>query len=108
MRRSGSVLMDEAPPPEELDLIEATIAAAKPPEMLGYHKLRARRAGARRWIDLHVQFKNGTSLERAHEAAHELRDAISGGAAALRRPHPRRAGELPPPDALESAPLDSE
>jgi cation diffusion facilitator family transporter len=76
MRRSGSVLMDEAPPPEELDQIEATIAASRPPEMLGYHKLRARRAGARRWIDLHVQFRNGTSLERAHEAAHELRDAI--------------------------------
>lgn len=76
MRRSGSVLMDGAPPPEELDRIEAIIAGARPPEMLGYHKLRARRAGARRWIDLHVQFRTGTSLERAHEAAHELRDAI--------------------------------
>lgn len=76
MRRSGSVLMDEAPPAAELDRIEATIAAAGPPEMLGYHKLRARRAGSRRWIDMHVQFRKGTSLERAHEAAHELRDAI--------------------------------
>ena len=76
MRRSGSVLMDEAPPPAELDRIEAIITSARPREMLGYHKLRARRAGARRWIDLHVQFRDGTSLERAHEAAHELRDAI--------------------------------
>ena len=76
MRRSGSVLMDEAPPAEELDRLEAVIAAAGPAEMLGYHKLRARRAGARRWIDLHMQFRDGTSLERAHEAAHELRDAI--------------------------------
>ena len=76
MRRSSGVLMDAAPPREELDRIESTIAASKPPEMLGYHKLRARKAGARRWIDLHVQFRNGTSLERAHEAAHELRDAI--------------------------------
>jgi cation diffusion facilitator family transporter len=76
MRRSSSVLMDEAPPPEELDHIEAVIARTRPPEMLGYHKLRARRAGARRWIDLHVQFRAGTSLERAHDAAHELRDAI--------------------------------
>ncbi len=76
MRRSGSALVDEAPPPEELDRIEAVIASARPPEMLGYHKLRARRAGARRWIDMHVQFENGTSLERAHEAAHVLRDAI--------------------------------
>ena len=76
MRRSSRVLMDEAPPPEELDRIEEIIATHGPPEMLGYHKLRARRAGARRWIDLHVQFRTGTSLERAHAAAHELRDAI--------------------------------
>jgi cation diffusion facilitator family transporter len=76
MSRSGRALVDEAPPPEELDLIEARIAATQIPEMVGYHKLRARRAGRRRWIDLHVQFRAGTSLERAHEAAHQLRDAI--------------------------------
>lgn len=76
MRRSGRVLVDEAPPPAELDLIEAAIARAAVPEMAGYHKLRARRAGARRWIDLHVQFRDGTTLDRAHEAAHQLRDAI--------------------------------
>jgi cation diffusion facilitator family transporter len=76
MRRSGGALVDEAPPPEEMDRIEAAIAAHSVPEMLGYHKLRARRAGARRWIDLHVQFRDGTSLERAHDVAHQLRDAI--------------------------------
>jgi cation diffusion facilitator family transporter len=76
MRMSGRTLIDEAPPAEELDRIEATIAAAQIPEMVGYHKLRARRAGRRRWIDLHVQFRDGTTLERAHEAAHQLRDAI--------------------------------
>jgi cation diffusion facilitator family transporter len=76
MRRSGRALVDEAPPREELDRIEATIAAAGIPEMVGYHKLRARRAGRRRWIDLHVQFREGTTLDRAHEAAHQLRDAI--------------------------------
>jgi divalent metal cation (Fe/Co/Zn/Cd) transporter len=27
-------------------------------------------------VDLHVQFRSGTSLERAHECAHEMRDAI--------------------------------
>ena len=86
MRRSGGALIDEAPPPEELDRIEATIAAAEIPEMVGYHKLRARRSGRRRWIDLHVQFREGTTLERAHEAAHQLRDAIRaelGGADVL-------------------------
>jgi len=76
MRRSGRALVDEAPPAEELDRIEELIAAAASPDMLGYHKLRARRAGRRRWIDLHVQFREGTTLERAHAAAHQLRDAI--------------------------------
>ena len=76
MRRSGRALVDEAPPAEELDRIEELIAAAASRDMLGYHKLRARRAGRRRWIDLHVQFREGTTLERAHAAAHQLRDAI--------------------------------
>jgi cation diffusion facilitator family transporter len=75
MRASG-VLIDEAPPPEELDRIEAAIARARPEEMAGYHKLRARRAGARRYIDMHVQFRDGTTLEDAHALAHRLRDAI--------------------------------
>ena len=75
--RSGRVLMDEALPGEELDLIEGAIAAARPPQMAGYHKLRARSAGSRRHIDLHVQFRSGTSLEEAHRLAHALRDAIA-------------------------------
>jgi cation diffusion facilitator family transporter len=76
IRRSSSVLVDETLPGPELDLIEAAIAAARAPEVAGYHKLRARRAGSRRYIDLHVQFRSGTSLERAHSLAHQLRDAI--------------------------------
>jgi cation diffusion facilitator family transporter len=76
LTRSSRVLMDEAPPPEELDRIEDAIARARPEEIVGYHKLRARRAGARRYIDLHVQFRDGTTLEDAHGMAHRLRDAI--------------------------------
>ena len=78
IRRSSGVLVDEALPPEEMDRIEAAIAAARTPEVAGYHKLRARRAGSRRHIDLHVQYRSGTSLERAHELAHEMRDSIEG------------------------------
>lgn len=74
--RSGRVLMDEAPPAAELDRIEKVIARVRPPAMAGYHKLRARRAGSRRHIDMHVQFREGTSLEEAHASAHELRAAI--------------------------------
>lgn len=75
-KRSGNVLMDRTLPDDELDEIEAAIAEARPPSMAGYHKLRARRAGSVRHVDLHVQFREGTSLERAHQEAHELRDAI--------------------------------
>jgi cation diffusion facilitator family transporter len=76
MRRSSGVLVDEALPDEEMDRIESAIQAARTPEVAGYHKLRARRAGRRRYIDLHVQYRSGTSLEDAHHLAHALRDAI--------------------------------
>jgi cation diffusion facilitator family transporter len=76
LRRSARVLVDEAPPPEEMDRIEAAITRARPPEMVGYHRLRARSAGRHRYIDLHVQFRSGTTLERAHSLAHSLRAAI--------------------------------
>lgn len=76
--RSGRVLLDESPPGAELDEIESAIAAerAGAAEIAGYHKLRARRAGARRYIDLHLQFRAGTSLERAHSLAHRVRERI--------------------------------
>jgi cation diffusion facilitator family transporter len=76
IRRSSGVLVDEALPGREMDEIEAAIAAARTPEVAGYHKLRARKAGSRRYIDLHVQYRSGTSLERAHELAHLLRGSI--------------------------------
>lgn len=76
VRHSSGVLVDEALPSEEMDRIETAIATARTPEVVGYHKLRARRAGRRRYIDLHVQYRSGTSLERAHELTHAMRDAI--------------------------------
>jgi cation diffusion facilitator family transporter len=76
IRRSSGVLVDEALPDAEMDQIEAAIAAARTSEVAGYHKLRARRAGSRRYIDLHVQYRSGTSLERAHELAHRMRGQI--------------------------------
>jgi cation diffusion facilitator family transporter len=76
LRRSSGVLVDEALPAAEMDRIEAAIAAARTPEVAGYHKLRARRAGSHRHIDLHVQYRSGTSLERAHELAHAMRASI--------------------------------
>lgn len=74
--RASRVLVDEALPPEELDAVRTAIEELGPRGVCGYHKLRARRAGSRRYVDLHVQFVGGTTLEEAHETAHQLQDAI--------------------------------
>ena len=74
--RSSRVLVDEALPPEELEIVRQTIADYGAPEVAGYHKLRARRAGSRRHVDVHVQFRQGTTLERAHEVSHELQAEV--------------------------------
>jgi cation diffusion facilitator family transporter len=102
---SSRVLVDEAPPPEELDRVEAAIARARPPEMVGYHKLRARQAGAHSHIDFHAQFRSGTSLERAHSLAHRLRDAIETevpGSEVLIHVEPE--GAVRDPSSREAAP----
>jgi cation diffusion facilitator family transporter len=76
--RSGRVLADEALPEDELEATRQEVLTFGGRGVIGYHQLRTRRAGARRYVDLHVQFRAGTSLEDAHKTAHELQDAISG------------------------------
>jgi cation diffusion facilitator family transporter len=78
LNRSTRVLVDEALPEDELEAIRAELLAFGPRGVVGYHRLRTRRAGARRHVDLHVQFRSGTTLEDAHRIAHELQDAIAG------------------------------
>src|SRR6185295_1375476 len=76
LSRSSRVLADEALPTEELDVVRQTIAAHTATELAGYHKLRGRRAGSARYIDVHLQFVPGTSLERAHSVAHEIEGEV--------------------------------
>ncbi|MEA2161599.1 MAG: hypothetical protein QOD66_3979 [Solirubrobacteraceae bacterium] len=77
LARSTQVLVDQALPVAEVDAIRIAIEAFAPRGVVGYHELRTRRAGARRYVDLHVQFRSGTSLEDAHRTAHELQDLIA-------------------------------
>lgn len=78
LSRSSRVLVDEALPAHELAAVRGAIDEFGSDEVVGFHKLRARSAGSRRYVDLHVQFRKGTTLERAHELAHELQRAIRG------------------------------
>ena len=78
LTRSSRVLVDEALPAQELDVVRETIDSYPGGEVIGFHKLRGRRAGSARYIDVHVQFAPGTTLERAHAIAHELQDQVRG------------------------------
>jgi len=75
---SSRVLVDEALPEQERAAIHEEVVAFGDRGVVGYHQLRTRRAGARRYVDLHLQFESGTSLEQAHEIAHAIQDAIAG------------------------------
>ncbi|HEY2436100.1 MAG TPA: cation diffusion facilitator family transporter, partial [Solirubrobacteraceae bacterium] len=76
LSRSSRVLVDESLPTDEVAVIREAIEELAPRGVVGYHELRTRRAGARRYVDVHVQFRAGTSLEDAHKTAHELQDLI--------------------------------
>lgn len=77
LARSSRVLVDQALPLDEVDAIRGAVEDFSPRGVVGYHELRTRRAGAQRYVDLHVQFRSGTSLEHAHRTAHELQDVIA-------------------------------
>jgi cation diffusion facilitator family transporter len=74
---SSRVLVDEALPEAERAAIHEEVVAFGDRGVVGYHQLRTRRAGARRYVDLHLQFERGTSLEQAHQIAHAIQDAIA-------------------------------
>ena len=110
LTRFYRVLVDEALPASEVATIRSAIEEFGDRGVVGYHELRTRRAGARRYIDLHVQFQRGASLEDAHHTAHRLQSEIGrrlGGADVLIHLEPQdrvRPGEGIGPLAGPSAP----
>ena len=77
LAQSSRVLVDESLPAAEVEAIRRAVEGMSGHGVVGYHELRTRQAGARRYVDLHVQFVAGTSLEDAHRTAHELQDEIA-------------------------------
>jgi len=77
MRRASGALVDQALPEVDVETIrEAIRDVGGTRGVVGFHKLRSRAAGSRRYVDVHVQFAAGTTLESAHQTAHVLTDAI--------------------------------
>jgi cation diffusion facilitator family transporter len=69
---STRILLDETLPREELDEIRRCVREHRGDIIWGYHKLRARRAGSRRHIDLHITVDDDLTVNEAHEVAEHI------------------------------------
>lgn len=75
IRLSVGGLMDEVDPSIDRQ-VRAILDAETRRRSLGYHELRHRRSGTTVWIDFHLLFPTGTSLEDAHEQTTEIEALI--------------------------------
>ncbi len=76
--RSTRVLLDEALPDDELELIGEKVAEHRGELIVGYHRLRSRRAGSKRLIDLHVTVPDDMTVDQAHDVAEHITADING------------------------------
>ncbi len=77
MLAAGRRLAGETLPADELEQLHAIVQSFIGAQIVGYHDLRSRHVGSSHQVDLHVQFAQGTSLQRAHELSHQLQDAMT-------------------------------
>jgi cation diffusion facilitator family transporter len=75
LRFSFDGLMDRALPLKEEDLVRAAINDVIGKDVT-FHALRTRRAGSRRFVDLHALVPGALSLRQAHDIANRIEDAI--------------------------------
>lgn len=93
---SARVLLDEALPQREIERVERVLGDFQ--NVVGYHRLRTRRAGSRRHVDLHLTLDSDLPLWKAHEIAHDVEAAIAkalGNVDVLTHIEP--LSETPPP-----------
>lgn len=69
-------LMDHALPPVEVSALRAAIARELTPGTT-YHALRTRRAGSRRFVDLHLLVPGRVSVNFGHELANRVEGAVA-------------------------------
>lgn len=67
-------LIDRRLPIEELDTIAGILNSD--PRVISYHRLRTRRSGYMRYVDLHLVVPNDWSVQQAHAVADELEKKI--------------------------------
>ena len=67
-------LIDNRLPDNEIALVKGVMATDD--RVLGWHKLRTRKSGSERHIDVHIQVDDDMSLREAHRLTEELEDKI--------------------------------
>lgn len=73
-RQAMHHLMDSSLPPGEIAAIETVLRAQ--PRLLSWHRLRTRKAGSERHVDMHIVLGGETLLEEAHRISVELERQI--------------------------------
>lgn len=73
-QEAGGGLLDVSLPAAETARLRQVLEAE--PKLVGYHRVRARRSGPYRHIDLHLLFDPDISLREAHRLAEELEDRV--------------------------------
>jgi cation diffusion facilitator family transporter len=74
--QSTRVLLDQTLPENELEEIRRCVKDHRGTLIVGYHRLRARQAGNRRHIDLHVTVDDSLTVGEAHEIAEHIAEDI--------------------------------
>jgi len=75
MAQSWGHLVDRSLPPDELTMI-ASLLHEHYPEIAGFHRLRTRKAGSQRYIDLHVVVPGEESVAAAHVMCDHLENDL--------------------------------
>ncbi len=91
-------IMDQSLPAAELIAIEEVLRAHKD-EVLGYHRLRTRRSGATRHIDMHLIFEADRTVVDVHDASDHIESDIKArlpGAEVVIHPEPDEGQERTP------------
>ena len=73
-REALRTLSDAALPPAEERVLEQTLR--NHPAVLGFHKLRTRKSGSHRHVDVHVQIADTHTFVEAHRLTEELEDQL--------------------------------
>jgi ferrous-iron efflux pump FieF len=76
LSKSWPQIMDRELPEEEQRRILAVLRAD--PDVLGHHDLRTRRAGRRRYVQVHIDLEPEMTLREAHEIAVRLERRLEG------------------------------